>query len=34
MNDSPTLLAKAPTATRRLYRLMNLMPGFRHPAAS
>ncbi len=30
MNDSPTLLAKAPTAIRRTYRLMNLLPGFRH----
>ena len=30
MNDSPTLLAKAPTAIRRMYRLMNLLPGFRH----
>ena len=29
MNDSPTLLAKAPTAIRRMYRLMNLLPGFR-----
>ena len=28
MNDSPVLLAKAPTAVRRIYRLMNLMPGF------
>ncbi len=30
MNDSPTLLAKAPTAIRRMYRLMNLLPGFRN----
>jgi methyltransferase (TIGR00027 family) len=29
MNDSPVLAAKAPAATRRLYRLMNLLPGFR-----
>ena len=29
MNDSPVLLAKAPTAIRRVYRLMNLLPGFR-----
>ena len=29
MNDSPVLLARAPVTTRRMYRLMNLMPGFR-----
>ncbi|HET9649372.1 MAG TPA: class I SAM-dependent methyltransferase [Microlunatus sp.] len=29
MNDSPVLLARAPATTRRMYRLMNLMPGFR-----
>ena len=29
MNDSPVLLAKAPATTRRVYRLMNLLPGFR-----
>lgn len=28
MNDSPVLLAKAPATIRRLYRLMNLLPGF------
>jgi O-methyltransferase involved in polyketide biosynthesis len=28
MNDSPVLLAKAPASTRRLYRLMNRLPGF------
>lgn len=28
MNDSPVMLAKAPVTTRRLYRLMNLLPGF------
>ncbi|GAA1565347.1 MULTISPECIES: class I SAM-dependent methyltransferase [Kribbella] len=30
MNDAPELLAKAPTGVRRLYRVMNLLPGFRH----
>nr|WP_296076601.1 class I SAM-dependent methyltransferase [uncultured Actinoplanes sp.] len=29
MNDSPVLMARAPTTVRRLYRLMNLVPGFR-----
>ena len=29
MNDSPELTAKAPAAVRRLFRLLNLMPGFR-----
>ena len=29
MNDSPVLLAKAPATTRRMYRLMNLLPGFK-----
>ncbi|HWD80317.1 MAG TPA: class I SAM-dependent methyltransferase [Kribbella sp.] len=29
MNDSPLLMAKAPANVRRLYRLMNLLPGFR-----
>ena len=29
MNDSPVLLAKAPANIRRMYRLMNLLPGFR-----
>ncbi|MFC4107138.1 class I SAM-dependent methyltransferase [Micromonospora zhanjiangensis] len=29
MNDSPVLMAKAPAGVRRLYRLMNLLPGFR-----
>lgn len=29
MNDSPVLLAKAPTSIRRLYRLMNLLPTFK-----
>ena len=28
MNDSPVLLAKAPATIRRVYRLMNLLPGF------
>jgi O-methyltransferase involved in polyketide biosynthesis len=28
MNDSPVLLARAPAATRRMYRLMNRIPGF------
>jgi O-methyltransferase involved in polyketide biosynthesis len=28
MNDSPVLLARAPRGVRRLYRLMNLLPGF------
>ncbi|WP_427892484.1 class I SAM-dependent methyltransferase [Kribbella sp. GL6] len=30
MNDAPELLAKAPTGVRRMYQLMNLLPGFRH----
>ncbi|MBO3742675.1 class I SAM-dependent methyltransferase [Actinoplanes flavus] len=29
MNDSPLLMERAPTATRRVYRLLNLFPGFR-----
>ena len=29
MNDSPALMAKAPTTIRRMYRLMNLLPGFK-----
>ena len=29
MNDSPVLLAKAPATIRRVYRLMNLLPGFK-----
>jgi len=29
MNDSATLFAKAPTAVRCMFRLMNLLPGFR-----
>ncbi|GAA3621581.1 class I SAM-dependent methyltransferase [Nonomuraea rosea] len=29
MNDSPVLMAKAPANIRRIYRLMNLMPGMR-----
>jgi O-methyltransferase involved in polyketide biosynthesis len=29
MNDSPVLMAKAPTSIRRIYRLMNLLPGFK-----
>lgn len=28
MNDAPVLLAKAPPGVRRLYRVMNLLPGF------
>jgi O-methyltransferase involved in polyketide biosynthesis len=28
MNDSPVLMAKAPANVRRMYRLMNLLPGF------
>lgn len=28
MNDSPLLLAKAPATIRRVYRVMNLLPGF------
>lgn len=28
MNDSPVLMAKAPASIRRMYRLMNLLPGF------
>jgi O-methyltransferase len=30
MNDSPELMTRAPTGTRRLYRVMNVLPGFRH----
>jgi len=29
MNDSPVLLARAPAAVRRTYRVLNLLPGFR-----
>lgn len=29
MNTSPVLLARAPATTRRVYRLLNLLPGFR-----
>ncbi|WP_204293445.1 hypothetical protein [Actinoplanes campanulatus] len=29
MNDSPVLMDRAPATTRRLYRLLNLFPGFR-----
>jgi len=29
MNDSPVLMAKAPANIRRMYRLMNLLPGFK-----
>jgi O-methyltransferase len=29
MNDSPELMAKAPTKVRRLYRLLNLLPGLK-----
>jgi O-methyltransferase involved in polyketide biosynthesis len=29
MNDAPVLMAKAPASVRRLFRLMNLLPGFR-----
>ncbi len=29
MNDSPVLMAKAPTTVRRVYRLLNLVPGLR-----
>lgn len=29
MNDSPTLMAKAPASIRRMYRIMNLLSGFR-----
>jgi O-methyltransferase involved in polyketide biosynthesis len=29
MNDSPVLMARAPSTVRRVYRLMNLLPGFR-----
>jgi O-methyltransferase len=29
MNDSPILMARAPASVRRLYRTMNLFPGFR-----
>jgi len=28
MNDSPELMAKAPASIRRIFRLMNLLPGF------
>ncbi|HWS34941.1 MAG TPA: hypothetical protein VN408_19655 [Actinoplanes sp.] len=28
MNDSPLLTAAAPPGTRRVYRLLNLIPGF------
>lgn len=28
MNDSPELMAKAPANIRRMYRVMNLLPGF------
>ncbi len=28
MNDSPVLMAKAPASVRRLYRALNLLPGF------
>lgn len=30
MNDSPVLMAKAPARIRRMYRVMNLLPGFTH----
>src|SRR4051794_4974353 len=30
MNDSPVLMAKAPTAVRRMYRLLNLLPAFKN----
>jgi O-methyltransferase len=30
MNDSPILMAKAPANIRRLYRLLNLLPGMKH----
>lgn len=29
MNDAPVLMAKAPTTVRRVYRLLNLVPGLR-----
>ncbi|WP_198682903.1 hypothetical protein [Kribbella sp. VKM Ac-2569] len=29
MNDAPVLMSKAPPTVRRLYRLMNVIPGFR-----
>ncbi|MBF6171946.1 class I SAM-dependent methyltransferase [Nocardia blacklockiae] len=29
MNDSPVLMAKAPAGTRRVFRLLNLVPGMR-----
>lgn len=29
MDDSPALLAKAPPNVRRLYRLLNLLPGMK-----
>jgi O-methyltransferase len=29
MNDSPVLMAKAPANIRHMYRLMNLLPGFK-----
>jgi len=30
MNDSPVLMAKAPSNVRRIYRLLNLLPGLKH----
>ncbi|MBB5915666.1 O-methyltransferase [Nocardia transvalensis] len=30
MNDSPLLMAKAPANARRMFRLLNLLPGMRH----
>jgi len=29
MNDSPVLMAKAPANVRRMFRLVNLLPGFK-----
>jgi O-methyltransferase len=29
MYDSPVLMAKAPAKIRRIYRLMNLLPGMK-----
>ena len=29
MNDSPVLMAKAPANVRRMYRVLNLFPGFK-----
>jgi len=29
MNDSPVLMAKAPANVRRIYRLLNLLPGLK-----